>query len=671
MLHFLRLHQRSLLLFLTVVIITSFVFFGTYGAFMKPPQKGDLQVYKKTDGKEISHEQMERFKKFLASDSEVIPSNSAFPNYLNTGFLHKEIITTQAIIEIALKEWEKVGPELEDKIKVEKLWSPYSHSESASVGAMNVWKIFAPAIPEELAKLKITEERTALLKTHFSLMSAERAFPEAYLTQILLWQQSKQADLSEEVQQHKGYLSLFGYKDVTDWMGLKLYESTIKSIIEVAVRAESEGIKVSDAEARKYLRTASEAGRQKAQVLKLDFLALKSPESFYGQQLQILHMSEEEAIETCRPLLLVQKLIAREAQERSSEEAIEKVKQEIASVDLYEMDAAWHFQKAEELYLFESYLENINRKSPELFDQTFQVEIREVSAQDIVLKDVWSFQLKEEGFRKLRARFPELAVVKTAEERAQILDSLQPVLRANIDNYTKGLIFKENPVIIDSLLEDATPRIIHLTLPLKGALKEPLKGLKESSLLYSKLKANESLKKISFNEETFYRIIPLQQEELRTLSFMESKKYLQPSLPKKCLSLVGNLIQEAKKAGFTKLPQESEGDFAARMRFLKNIQEHKNSLTTKNLLQKEREFVQPRDSWSLKKRTITGAEAVKLGCGMNKISWVQDHLLFMTVGEDKKEEILEKARNIVQEKNKQEAAFKFFKELKALGKERT
>ena len=107
------------------------------------------------------------------------------------------------------------------------------------------------------------------------------------------------------------------------------------------------------------------------------------------------------------------------------------------------------------------------------------------------------------------------------------------------------------------------------------------------------------------------------------------------------------------------------------MRFLKNIQEHKNSLTTKNLLQKEKELVQPRDSWSLKKRTITGAEAVKLGCGMNKISWVQDHLLFMTVGEDNKKEILEKARNIVEEKNKQEAAFKFFKELKALGKERT
>ncbi|MEI6532014.1 MAG: hypothetical protein WCN87_04255, partial [Chlamydiota bacterium] len=474
--------------------------------------------------------------------------------------------------------------------------------------------------------------------------------------------------LSEEVDQHRGYLSLFGYKDTSDWMGLKLYEATIKSVLELAVQAKAQGLQVSDAEARKYLRTASEDGRRKAQVLKLDFLALKSPEAFYGQQLQILRMSEEEAIETCRPLLLAQKLIAQEAAEDSSEPLIENIAAEISSVELYEMDATWRFSKAEELYLFESYLESVNKKAPELLEQTFQVEIREVSAQDITFKDVWSFQLKEEGFQKLRVRFPELPLVKTAEERALALDSLPPALRSNIDNYTKTLLFKVNPALMDSLLEEASTRMINITIPLKGTPNTPLKGLKESSVLYSKLKANESIKKITFDEETFYRIIPLKQEEVRTLSFSESKKYLAKPSPKKYATLVSHLVQEAKKAGFAKNPQESEGDFAARMRFLKNMQDHQNSLSSTNLLQKEKSFLKEADSWSVKKRVITGMEAIKLGCQMNKLSWIQDHLVLATAGEDKKEETLEKAREINQEQNKQKAAFKLFKQIKPLNK---
>lgn len=681
MLHFLRTHQRILFLFLTIIIVISFVFFGTYGTFMNPPTEEDTTVYKTESGQEISRGQLERMKRFLASDNEVIPTQHTFPNYLNTGFLQKDVISTGAITHIALKNWDRVSEELSHKLQLEKEWRPFAHTESKEVSAQNVWKIFAPTIPENLSNLKKAQTKEELLEAHFALMSAEKAFPEPYLAQILSWQQQKEPGLASEVEQYRGHLSLFGYKDPVDWMGMKLYDNVVCTYLELAARAEKKGIKVSDQEIRHYLRSASEEGRQKARVMQLDFLQLDSPEGFYGQQLQILRLSEEEAMDVCRPLLLAGKLIAEERDILTAGESShrEVALLEVSFVDIYEMDPSLQFTKADDLYLFEKYLEKVGeapghlkfasletveKRAPELVQKTFHVEMKEVTAADVSLKDVWAYQLSDAGWKKLQTKFKELLDAKTSDERSEKLDFLSADMRHKVDLFARQQIFKENKDSVESLLDAAKAHVCSLTLPMKGAPHDtPFKGLKESAELYSKLSAQDCVKKISFDGETFYRVTVLHKEGPQVLSFKEAKTKLGQPDAKKYASLVNTLVAEAKKAGIEKNSQESAGDFAARVRFLKHLQQEKLRFEEANVLQKAQDLVKTNDLWSLKKRKSSLLNALKEGAVVGEVTSTSDHLVIAFPGDSSKEETEAKIEKLVHNKHMKEAALKLFRGL--------
>lgn len=674
MLHFLRTYQRILFLILTVIIVISFVFFGTYGTFMNAPSDEEAVVFKTADGQAVTRGSFERLKRFLIFDADVIPSATAFPNYLNAGFLQKELVQTGALEEIALKNWQSVGSELEAKLVQEKSWRPFTHSENESISSLNVWQIFAPAIPENLVKLKNAQEPQEVLKAHFALMKAEKNFPEPYLAQILSWQENKQKGLTSEVEQQRGCLSLFGYKDSLDWLGHKLYETTIYAILELAAKAKKEGLTVSDQEIERHLKSVLEASLQKARVLQLSFLHLDNIDAFYQQQLHLLHLSDEELQAIYRPLLLVQKLICQEQKAllEKTGNLIEKTALERAPVTIYEMDPSLHFTKADDLYLFESYLEKVavsphslelapvdvvKKRAPELVAQTFQVEIREITPEDVSLKDVWAFELQDDGWKKIQARFPELGFAKNADEREALLDSLSPSLRKNIDSYVKRELFTQRKELADVLLEGAKTSLQYVTLQGKATADTPFKGLKDASPLEARLAAGESIKKISFDGETYYRLIPLKAEEPVILSFAEAKKVLAKPAPKKYTGLVNSLVQEAKKAGFAKKPAESDADFAARMRFMNHLREqHKHFKEESTFLKGKTAF-----SWQVKKHIMTAKQAAEQGILPGQLSYALDHLVFSLPVEDKGD--LKEAEQIIEDKCYKEAAIKLFKHI--------
>lgn len=640
MLHFLRTHQRILFFFLAIIIIISFAFFGTYGTFVTPPTANDEVVHKTSTGQEVTRGELEHLKRFVASDADVLPSANRFPNYLHDGLFSRQLVNSGAIVELAHRHF---SDEMENKLALEKAWTPYVHSDNQAISAVNVWKVFAPAIPANLQKLKQSTDLKEQLQARFALMEAEKAFPDAYLNQFIRWQQDKEASLTKE---DPGPLALFGYKDMADWVGPKLYDKMIYTLLEAASHAKAQGITVSDEEAAAYLRTASEAGRQKAEVLQLNFLALQSPQTFYEQQLQIMHMTEADAIEAVKPLLLTEKLLER-ASNALFVDALtlnyvgDSAKTNV-KVQIYEMDPSLQFTKANELYLFESYLEKVaakkgemalaspaevKKRAPELVEQSFSVEIKEVSIEDIALKDLWRWQLQEANWKKLEGRFGELLGAKSVDERAEKLDAMPPSQRLSIDHFSRADMMKQNPQLIDQLLDKAPAKKCDLMMRGKGVVNGPFKGMKDSTILAEKLESG-SIKKITFDNSTFYAISRIKTEEPRILSFAEAKAVLPAADGKRFASLVTSLVSEAKKAGYTKEASETDGDFAARMRFLKQLQKERAAKNDLLAAEKEAALGLKNDPWALKKRVISLVEAKEEGLSLERVTATKDKLLF-------------------------------------------
>jgi hypothetical protein len=86
MLQLLRRYQRYIFFFITIIIILSFSFFGTYSALDKVGHP-DKVAFKAVDGSSVSVAELEAMTLFLRSDSndKLLSGGIWGPNFLNDG----------------------------------------------------------------------------------------------------------------------------------------------------------------------------------------------------------------------------------------------------------------------------------------------------------------------------------------------------------------------------------------------------------------------------------------------------------------------------------------------------------------------------------------------------------------------------------------------------------
>src|SRR3990172_9388165 len=170
MLTFLRKHQRIFFIFITVVIVLSFSFFGTFSAFSQKEAIPDKVLGKAVDGSAITKrgvDGMIRLFSFAVEDRSSW-QKGGMPNLFNDAVLQKELFITGMGSMLAERYFDQIKPDLEERLKKVKNFRPYVHPQSNFISAESVWQRIFPVMGQDFAAIKLqsdvcTPETFALL----------------------------------------------------------------------------------------------------------------------------------------------------------------------------------------------------------------------------------------------------------------------------------------------------------------------------------------------------------------------------------------------------------------------------------------------------------------------------------------------------------------------------
>jgi hypothetical protein len=243
MFSFFRKYQKFLFIVITIVIVFSFVFFGTYQAFGPRPQGKEETSFTTQNGRKITKSYLRDFAHFLNLEPT---SARGFQNFLNDSVIGKDILDAQIGYLIVKENGEKINEELNAKLQKEKTFRPYKHPLVAEISAEHIWQSFAPSLKEayrHLISLEKGEGKEAFSKRAL-LFIEEKKFPGDILAYVLRMQENQALGGNQDPRLRQDSLSLFGYKDLSDWFGPTFVETAAGVIIEGADYARSLGYEV-------------------------------------------------------------------------------------------------------------------------------------------------------------------------------------------------------------------------------------------------------------------------------------------------------------------------------------------------------------------------------------------------------------------------------------------
>jgi hypothetical protein len=192
MLGFLRKHQKYFFVLITIVIVTSFSFFGTYGT-LGGNDIHEQVAFTTVAGKQITRGQLEEFSQFISTDQEdsKLYGGSLGPNFLNDGVIRKDFLES-GLAAILVQQYEpELKADLITKHSREAHYKPYAHPEAPFVSSATVWNYFAPEIVKNLETVQKTAAPSSdeAVQAKIALYLAERRLPSPYLKQILTQQE--------------------------------------------------------------------------------------------------------------------------------------------------------------------------------------------------------------------------------------------------------------------------------------------------------------------------------------------------------------------------------------------------------------------------------------------------------------------------------------------------
>ncbi|MDB2613760.1 SurA N-terminal domain-containing protein [Chlamydiales bacterium] len=496
MLQFFRRFQKGFFIVITIVIVISFSFFGTYGALDRGT-RGDTEVFTAVDGSQIMRSEVEQMVQFLSTDrkDQMNWGSPLGPNFLNDGVVRKDFIES-GLGEVLLAHY---GADFEDewlvKQKKERVWHPYRHPEVSFVSAEMIWNQFAPALGVAYRSYKKGDWNTSLelFQRKSSLYLAEGEFSHQMLRQVLYYQMQNNQWIKPDPNVQNQDLSIFGYHSVSDWFGNDFLRLVSGFIINSAKWAEKEGYVVSKEEAlydlKKNAVAAFESQKQNPKM------TISSAQEYFKQQLRYLGMDPSQAAHLWQKVMLFRKAFqdlgsAMFVAPEQFQPYMDWVNEQ-AEVITYSLPKEFQIGQFRDWQRLNIYLTSLSKgekekgfpkawlrddeiiaKTPELALKRYLVEIQEVHPKmvgsRVGLKEMWNWQASEYGQNKLAEYFPALNLKE--------IDQLDDMARADVDYRSRSLMALEHPEWIEEALVSETPKIETLYFFKKGG-KSPLKGL--------------------------------------------------------------------------------------------------------------------------------------------------------------------------------------------------
>lgn len=548
MLHFFRRYQKIFFLFTTVIIVTSFAFFGTYQAFspskLSQQLKGggkDRVVFRALDGKAIKQSYLDEMIHFLAREDWMQFSRIFDSNYLNDGIISKDFLEDGLFPYLIGHFGNHYQQELQERLEKERNYTPYKHPYLSSLTALNVWSLFAPDIPEKLSIMQKAEDPLVSFQDRVDLFLNEKRFPPAFLTQVIRYQENDTPRAPKDPRLMKDVISLFGYHDHIDWFGEQFVNSIAQVVINTAALARQKGYSVSREEALTDLLFKSQKTYEA--LSSYPDLPFENGNDLFQLYLRYKGLDEATAAQLWEEILLFRRMMQEVGSaalvDRLSLEQFYCFANEKAVVDLYQMTPELRFKTDEEAKLFEAYLdavalrkgeeipldyasiEIIENKAPELVGKRYHLYIASLDSESlqgrVSMKETWDWEM--ENWESLLKVFPDLAHREgTPFERMESVEK-----RGKIDAYARSKIVEMHPEWALEAVKIADMRENELFL--SHRTQEPLPGITDCVAFLQLLDQETEIVGYTQDQKHYYRILVDERpQEKEVLTFKEAKK---------------------------------------------------------------------------------------------------------------------------------------------------
>lgn len=517
MLGFFRKYQRYFFLVITVVIVISFSFFGTYNAL--PNEELHSQpAFRAVDGTLISRSELNEMIAFLATDMDdkLLFGGIWGPNFLNDGAIKKDFLQTGIAEILAMQYATEIAPDFEKRQTLEKRYSLYTHPEVNFVSTATAWSYFAPTMLSNYETLQ--KANSALDPEAFSarikLYLGEKSFSPQMLKQVLRYQERQYSWLKPDERLDQKDLSLFNYHTIEDWFGPRFISIIAEFVINSAKVAEQRGYSVTKEEVLADLTRNADQSFQ--QNIRSPHLGVTSSQEYFNEQLRRMGMDQNRVIKVWQNVLLARRLF----QDAGNSAFVSPIMfsdfisyaKESVNGDLYQLPKEFKLADYKALQKFQVYLDkvalqtpqektslllpttfkkvsDVAKSTPELVQKRYLLEVAQVDKNSLLpkisIKETWNWEVAEANWGKLKKEFPELGLKKgdTQQERFAALEGLSDKVRAKVDDYARAELLSAHSEWITKALDGEAGDQISIGLPLKGAAGEPFIGITDASAL--------------------------------------------------------------------------------------------------------------------------------------------------------------------------------------------
>jgi GcvH upstream region-like protein len=550
MLQIFRRYQKVIFLVTTVLIVFSFVFFGTFSAFVQQTSAPDPIVYTTRSGTKVHHSEMQQMMQFFAHEraDPVLPRNLLDNNFLNDGWISRIFFKSGGVEPFVFAKVSKHEEFLAQAFEKERTFSPYRNTYDPNMSAEAIWSFVVPQMNENLEKLRKAENWKEALPCKVNLYLAQKDFPPTMLAQTLLYSGGQNPG-GLDPRLMKGDLSLFGYHNLQDWFGEAFVQRCAEVVFESVDSAKKRGLKVTKEERDHYLHTLLiDTYKQVASQIQDQI-----PHPFALYSLYLRHRGwTQDSFEKCLDkILLGQRLLDHYSKvplvDTYSFEDFHSYAYEYTTVKVKELPEKLKLITQSDWEAFEGYIqatskhssekefsleshpfEVIAAKSPYLVGREVAFYYNEVPLKQlegrVSLKETWAWEKDPANQEILKKAFPELAQgTNNWEER---LSALPKKRKQKVDSFARGEIAKLHPEWIEEAFQKSVMQQTSLLVARSGECRDfPLKGIQNIPALMKKLEEEKEFVSYTQDGEHYYRILRNQEmQPERLLTFAECRE---------------------------------------------------------------------------------------------------------------------------------------------------
>ena len=533
MLQFLRKYQKFFFLFVTIIVVTTFLFFGTYQAIAPSFQK-DAE----------SEPYVTQMCRFLDTEEWMMSRKIFTANFLNDGVISKEFLETGIGALVAKRFAEQFQEDFNACHAQEKNYSPYVHPYLPSLSAETLWQAFAPDMG---VKLKVLQEGKGGFDARNALFLAQKQFPPAFFTQILRYQEHNNPRVPTDPRLAKDDVTLFGYETLSDWYGKKYVESVANLIIQTAKTARKLGHKVSKGEVLAELLARSQETFQELEG-KIA-LPVSDSKGFMQLYLNQIGMTEATAVKIWEDVTLFRRLM-HEVGDAALADTLPLSQfyafaYENALVELFQMPQECRLKSLAELEQLEAYLaavgkkdsalaipqdydalETVETKAPDLVGKRFTLYYAHTSKKTleakVSVKETVAWECDPHNWAHIKRQFPELA--QKTGEAFEILAKMEPKGRKLVDAFARKQIVDAHPEWIQEAL--ITGQMLEKELFLSSnPNQKTFEGITDAKKFAAQLELQNELICYSQDQSNYYRfLVENKSENKEILTFKEALK---------------------------------------------------------------------------------------------------------------------------------------------------